>query len=108
MKHLVRVIGVGLALWLLGLIWLDLNRVLLWPLFVSLIAGMIPAYLLGWYLSQLQNRHLPRPTSPPVHPTRPTPVQQTLALSAGPTRPSQAMTPRKRSSNPTRPMPVAR
>ena len=52
MKHLSKVIVTGLSLWLLGLLWLDLNRILLWPLFISLMSGMIPAYLLGWYLSR--------------------------------------------------------
>jgi len=108
MKHLIRVIGVGLALWLLGLIWLDINRILLWPLFVSLIAGMIPAYLLGWYLSRLHNQHLPKLTDPPAQATRPTPARQISVLGAGATRPSQVVPPRERASNPTRPMPVAR
>ena len=106
MKHLSKVIVAGLSLWLLGLLWLDLNRILLWPLFISLISGMIPAYLLGWYLSRAYDPRRARPVNPPAHATRPTPTGQLPTQTGDPTRPTRRLTHRERASTPTRSMPV--
>ena len=106
MKHLSKVIVAGLSLWLLGLLWLDLNRILLWPLFISLISGMIPAYLLGWYLSRAYDPRRSRPFNPSAQATRPNPTGRMSAPTGGPTRPTRLVTRREQASTPTRPMPV--
>jgi hypothetical protein len=107
MRHLLKIIVIGLAIWLLSLLWLDINRVLLWPLFAGFIAGLTPAYLIGRIASRRQSSptgRVIRPPRPVVLPRRAT--RPTANLSAQPTRPSPVLNPRKRTSSPTHPMPV--
>jgi hypothetical protein len=102
MKHLLKIIGIGLTIWLLSLLWLDINRVLLWPLFAGFIAGLTPAYLIGRIASRRQSS----PTGRVIRPPRPVVVPPRTNLSAQPTRPSPVLSPRERTASPTHPMPA--
>lgn len=90
MKHLLKIIAAGLAIWFLSLVWLELNLILMWPLVMGMVVGMMPAYLLGRLLNQLSHGQA-------VHP-----VYQSLPQ----TRPSRVLARRERAANPTHPMPV--
>jgi hypothetical protein len=102
MKHFLRVVGLGLGIWLLSLLWLDINRILMWPLFAGLIAGMVPAYLFGRIFNRRNRSSVTRAVRPP----RFTTISARSDLSTLPTRPSPMIPRRKRASNPTRPMPA--
>ncbi|MEW5960591.1 MAG: hypothetical protein AB1801_22945 [Chloroflexota bacterium] len=95
MKQLLKIIGLGLALWALSLIWLELNILLLWPLFAGLVAGLVPAYFLGRWLNT------GRPGRLPAAATRPTRRPGLTDPADDPTRPSPPI-----SARPTRPMPA--
>ncbi len=104
MKQLLKIIGLGVALWALSLIWLELNILLLWPLFAGLVAGMVPAYFLGRWLS-LSRTQPSRSMRAVAGITRPT-HRSIIDPAIGPTRPSLKKSPRERAAAPTRPMPI--
>lgn len=106
MKRLLKIIAAGLAIWLLSLIWLDLNLILMWPLVVGIVVGMMPAYLFGRLLNQLYHSQAVQPVYQPLPPTRPLPISRTIDLAVDPTRPSRVVTRQERAANPTHPMPV--
>ena len=107
MKHLMKIIGLGLAIWLVSLLWLDINRVLMWPLFAGFIAGLTPAYLIGRIASR---RYQDSPTGGVIRLPRPVAVPPRAKLagnsSAQPTRPSPVLPRRDQTGSPTHPMPV--
>jgi hypothetical protein len=102
MKHLLKIVGIGLAIWLLSLLWLDINQVLMWPLFAGFIAGLTPAYLIGRVASRRQSS----PTGRVIRLPRPVAIQPRADLSVQPTRPSPVLSRRERTGSPTHPMPV--
>lgn len=104
MKHLLKIIGLGLAIWVVSLLWLDINRVLMWPLFAGFVAGLTPAYLIGRIASR---RHQGGSTRRLIRQPRPVAVPLSAELAAQPTRPSPVAPRRERSASPTHPMPVA-
>ena len=106
MKYLLKIIAAGFAIWLLSLIWLDINLMLMWPLAMGIVVGMMPAYLFGRLLNLLSHSPTVRPAYQLISPTRPSRIRQTIDLAAGPTRPSRVLTRRERAAQPTHPMPV--
>ncbi len=106
MKHLLKIIVVGVVIWLLSLIWLDLNMFLMSPLVMGVVVGMLPAYLLGRLLTQIYHSQTTQPLAQPFRPTHSNPAQPASELAVGPTRPNRALNRQDRAANPTRPMPV--
>jgi len=102
MKHLLKIVGIGLAIWLLSLLWLDINQVLMWPLFAGFIAGLTPAYLIGRIVSRRKSFQYGRPIRPLPSVT----VPPASGDSAQQTSPSPVLSRREPTSSPTRPMPV--
>jgi hypothetical protein len=107
MKHLLKIVGIGLAIWLVSLLWLDINRVLMWPLFAGFIAGLTPAYLIGRIASR---RHQGTPSGRVVRRPRsiavPPRAKPAGNMSGQPTRPSPVLSRREQAASPTHPMPV--
>lgn len=102
-----KVVGSGIALWGLGLIWLEFKLVLLSPivLAIAIIAAIaVSAYRLSCSIGQHQQSLSGEITYPATLP-RPVPV---LARHhhAHPTRPMPVSYSRQYHSNPTRPMPA--
>lgn len=106
MKQLFKVIGLGLALWALSLIWLELNIFFLWPLFAGLVAGSVPAYMLGRWLNRQHRLDRSAPVRRQADVTRPIRLGKPLDPSVGPTRPSAVRSRPAQAAVPTRPMPV--
>jgi hypothetical protein len=102
MKQLLKIVGIGITIWLLSLLWLDINRVLMWPLFAGFVAGLTPAYLLGRIVSRRKSSHHGRLVRLPVSVT----VPPRSDISAQSTRPSPVIPRREQASSPTHPMPV--
>ncbi|MCB0209268.1 MAG: hypothetical protein KDJ52_08055 [Anaerolineae bacterium] len=103
-----KIIGLGIALWGLGLIWLEFKLILLSPVILGLVAIMvigIPAYRLGCSVGQ-RYRLATSEQQPVVSLPRPTVPVFARHHHSRSTRPMPVIPPRQLHSNPTRPMPV--
>ena len=106
MKHLYRVVSLGIIFWLMSLVWLDLNLILMWPLFIGVIVGMTLPYFFSHFLNQIYHRHSFEQVPQYVQPTRPMRLWSRPDPASGPTRPAAVLSPRQRASKPTHPMPI--
>lgn len=102
MKRLLKIVLLGLGIWGVSLLWLELNRVLMSPLIFGLLLGTIPAYLFGHYLNRRSHGGDTGAARLPAETTRPV----TLGSGRGASKPTQPMPARRRASQPTQPMPV--
>jgi hypothetical protein len=100
-----KIIGLGVAMWGLSLIWLQVNELLTSPVVLGLIIGlaiMAPAYLLGQHIGRRSHRSEPA-SRPQLDRTRPALVFARKHHSL-PTRPMPVV--KNPHSRPTRPMPI--
>ena len=94
MKSL-KIVGLGLAIWLLSWGWLELNLILASPLALGVAIGLT-AVLLVCFLGQYLYRHnnslvspaAADPISPHAHPTLPMPRIHLGSIHSHPTRPT--------------------
>ncbi|MCB0191589.1 MAG: hypothetical protein KDJ65_06555 [Anaerolineae bacterium] len=104
-----KIVGLGIALWGLGLIWLEFKLVLLSPVilaFVAIVVIGIPAYHLGCFVGQRYRLTFTETPQPSVSLPRPTAPVFARYHHSRSTRPMPMLPPRQLHSNPTRPMPV--
>ncbi|MCB0163007.1 MAG: hypothetical protein KDI79_02200 [Anaerolineae bacterium] len=100
-----KIVGLGIALWGLGLVWLEFKFVLLSPVVLGIVAFVaiaLPAYRFGQAVGQRYSL-APVQASSSVQPTSPIFARHHHSR---PTHPMPIMQPQKLHSNPTRPMPV--
>lgn len=100
-----KIVGLGIALWGMGLVWLEFKFVLLSPVvlgIVAIVAIALPAYRLGQAVGQRYSL-APVKVSSPVQPTSPIFARHHHSRS---THPMAIIQPQKLHSNPTRPMPI--
>lgn len=100
-----KIVGLGIALWGLGLVWLEFKFVLLSPVvlgIVAIVAIALPAYRFGQAVGQ--HYSLAAVTAPqPVQPSAPIYARHHHSR---PTHPMAVIQSQNLHSNPTRPMPV--
>ncbi len=106
MRYLLKIVIVGILIWILSLVWIEINSLLMWPLFAGVIGGMVPAYLFGRSLRRYSRPQTVKTRSRYADPTRPSRLQPRPDLATGPTRPSRVLSTRDRAARPTRPMPA--
>lgn len=106
-----KILSLGLLIWGMSLVWLEVNQVLLSPLMLALalvVAVAGPAYLLGHYFGQLRNQKSTGADFE-AHTTRPTAVMvkawQDCSIHSRRTLPLREAQFRAGHSRPTRPMP---
>ncbi|HRV90626.1 MAG TPA: hypothetical protein P5526_00520 [Anaerolineae bacterium] len=100
-----KIVGLGIALWGLGLVWLEFKFVLLSPVvlgMVAIVAIALPAYRLG----QAVGQYYSMASVKVVHPVKPTSPIFVRHHHSRPTHPMSVIQPQNSHSNPTRPMPV--
>lgn len=103
-----KIVGLGIALWAVGLVWLEFKFVLLSPVvlgIVAIIAIALPAYRLGQAMGQAY-RPAPVKVSPPARVVQPALPIFARHHHSRPTHPMPVIQARNLHSNPTRPMPV--
>lgn len=103
---LLKIFGLGIIIWSLSLIWLDLNQMAASLVMLGLVIGLaaiLPAYLLGKRLGKHSHRDAPKQVLS-VHRLRATAVVYARNHHSLPTRPMPVA--QRLNSRPTRPMPI--
>ena len=103
---LLKIVSLGIIIWGLSLIWLDLNQMAASLIMLGLalgLAALLPAYFLGKHLGKHSNRRMPEQVFA-VHRLRSTAVVYARNHHSLPTRPMPVV--QTLNSRPTRPMPI--
>lgn len=107
-----KVTALGMAIWALGLVWLEVNLVLMSPITMGLIIGLstaMPAYFLGRHFGWCRSQNSAGEQD--MRSTRRIPVSQTQYRTTyrrhtRPTLPMYSSRSRSIHSQPTHPMPL--